>query len=93
MMVRVAPDTPRLIDPVTQRVVCYVAPSCRVVASTNRAREWSATRCHIVAYHCSLRSAHFIGHDNAVCPHLATISVTRKCTSITCEPYCTPVVA
>jgi hypothetical protein len=49
MMVREAPDAPRLIGPAMRRAGRCIAPSCQVVASVNRGRERLAARHRNVA--------------------------------------------
>jgi hypothetical protein len=64
MMMRAAPDAPRLVDPAMRRAVYYIAPSYQVVASANHACERSTMRCSTVAWHCSGVSVRLAGYDN-----------------------------
>jgi hypothetical protein len=80
MMVWAAPGVPYLVSPIMRRVVCYVAASCRVVASANHAHEWSVTRrstvagglhvMHVMITPCAHMSCN---HINNVWAHLGNV--------------------
>jgi hypothetical protein len=70
MMVSAAHSAPRPIGLATWYAVCSVAPSRRVIALANRARERSTSRRCTIAWHYNRLPAHLAGHDNVVRPHI-----------------------
>jgi hypothetical protein len=65
MMVRAALGAPHPVGLVTWRAVQSIATSCRDIASVIRTPVSSAVR------QCTgCLPAHFVGHDNIVCPHV-----------------------
>jgi hypothetical protein len=68
MMVQAALGAPHPVGLVTWRAVQSIATSCRDIASAIRTPVSSATRHRI-----GCLPAHFVGHDNIVCPHVLQV--------------------